>query len=55
VCECYFLQGKQVLSAGIGRASEVEEEVDPIKARQYLQEPSSLLQLPSTLIQDMTK
>eukprot|EP00775_Hariotina_reticulata_P007407 gene7407-7616_t len=49
------LKGKQVLAAGIGRASEVEEEVDPIQARKYLQEPSSMLLLPSTLIQDMTR
>ena len=32
-----YLQGKQVLKDGIGRAPEEEEPVDPALARQFLQ------------------
>ncbi len=39
------LQGKQILVDGIGRASEVEAETDPIAARAYLQHPDGLLGL----------
>ncbi|KAF5841326.1 CYTH-like domain-containing protein [Dunaliella salina] len=39
------IKGKQVLEKGIGRASEVEEEVpDAAAARQWLQEPSKMLE-----------
>jgi hypothetical protein len=38
-------QGKQVLEKGIGRASEVEEDVsDPAAARGWLQHPSRMLE-----------
>ncbi len=37
-------QGKQILEGGIGRASEVEEAVDAVPARKYLDSPSAMLQ-----------
>lgn len=56
-CDCCSttLQGEQVLKDGIGRAPEVEEAVDPVAARQYLQEPAALLQHPSEIIQNLAK
>ncbi|GIL60526.1 hypothetical protein Vafri_15074 [Volvox africanus] len=38
------LKGKQILENGIGRASEVEEDVDSTAAPRYLAEPNSMLQ-----------
>jgi hypothetical protein len=39
------LQGKQILSDGIGRASEVEEDVSDVgTARTWLQQPGAMLQ-----------
>ncbi|KAG2441861.1 hypothetical protein HXX76_003469 [Chlamydomonas incerta] len=37
------LKGKQILENGIGRASEVEEEVPPAAAAVYLAQPSAML------------
>ncbi|EFJ48050.1 hypothetical protein VOLCADRAFT_91224, partial [Volvox carteri f. nagariensis] len=37
------LKGKQILENGIGRASEVEEAVDPAAAARYLAEPDTML------------
>ncbi|GIL90756.1 hypothetical protein Vretimale_16842 [Volvox reticuliferus] len=37
------LKGKQILENGIGRASEVEEDIDPAVAARYLVEPNSML------------
>lgn len=49
------LQGKQILQDGIGRATEIEEPLDPVAARQFLQQPSQLLQLPSQLMQNLAR
>jgi len=47
------IKGKQVLEKGIGRASEVEEDVpDPAAARQWLQEPRKMLEA-SPLVQQL--
>lgn len=47
------LKGKQILQDGIGRATEVEEELDAKDARQFLQQPSELLKLPSELMHNL--
>lgn len=47
------LKGKQILQDGIGRATEIEEPLDPVTARQFLQQPSELLKLPSELMQNL--
>ena len=52
---CSPVQGKQILQDGIGRASEVEEEVDPQQARTYLQHPTQLLQHTSELMQNLAR
>lgn len=55
-CACvwlYLTQGKQILQDGIGRATEVEEELDAKDARKFLQQPSELLKLPSELMQNL--
>jgi hypothetical protein len=49
------LQGKQILQDGIGRATEIEEPLDPVAARQFLQQPSQLLKLPSELMQNLAR
>jgi hypothetical protein len=46
------VQGKQVLKDGIGRATEVEEAVDPAAARSFLEHPEQLLELDSPLMQN---
>lgn len=38
-------KGKQELVGGIGRGTELETDIDPIKARELLQHPDGLLQL----------
>jgi hypothetical protein len=48
-------QGKQVLQDGIGRATEVEEPLDPLAARQFLTNPSALLGHPSELMQSLAR
>lgn len=42
-----------VVKDGIGRASEVEELVEPSLARSFLSDPSKLLQHPSPIITDL--
>ena len=54
VC-CVWLQGKQILQDGIGRATEIEEELDAADARRFLQQPSELLKLPSELMQNLAR
>lgn len=44
------LKGRQVLKDGVGRASEEEEDVDPILARSFISDPSMLLHLDSALM-----
>ena len=39
-----FTKGKQVLLDGIGRATEVEEDVDPLAARRWLTEPCLMME-----------
>ena len=48
-------QGQQVLSDGIGRGTEEEEDLDPVAAREYLTAPSRLLQLDSHLVQKVCR
>lgn len=48
LCLPACLQGKQVLQDGIGRATEVEEPLDPAAARALLDAPSDLLALPGS-------
>jgi hypothetical protein len=38
---------------GIGRASEVEEPVEPVASRAFLQQPSGLLDLPLDMMQGL--
>lgn len=38
-----MLQGKQILENGIGRASEVEEDLDPRVAEECIQDPTKLV------------
>lgn len=49
------MQGKQILQDGIGRATEIEEELDAADARRFLQQPSELLKLPSELMQNLAR
>ena len=49
------VQGQQVLTDGIGRGTEEEEDLDPKAARQFLTEPSRLLQLESPLVQKVRR
>jgi hypothetical protein len=48
-------QGKQILQDGIGRATEVEEQLDAKDARKFLTQPSELLKLPSELMQNLAR
>lgn len=50
-----IVQGQQVVKEGVGRGSEVEEDIDPIHARKFLQDPQSLYNLPSDLLQPTLK
>ena len=49
------VQGQQVLTDGIGRGTEEEEDLDPKAARQFLTEPSRLLELESPLVQKVRR
>lgn len=42
-CRCAPLQGKSVLENGIGRATEVEEDADPVASRAWLDSPDLML------------
>lgn len=44
-----------MLTDGIGRGTEEEEDLDPVTARQFLTEPSRLLQLDSPLVQKVRR
>lgn len=57
LCHAVLLatQGKQILQDGIGRATEIEEPLDPVAARQFLQQPSQLLKLQSELMQNLAR
>lgn len=48
-------QGKQILQDGIGRATEIEEDLPAVDARRFLQQPSELLKLPSELMQNLAR
>jgi hypothetical protein len=48
-------QGKQILQDGIGRATEIEEELVAKDARKFLQQPSELLKLPSELMRNLAR
>lgn len=49
------VQGKQVLSDGIGRAPEEEHEVDPAAARAFLLDPARLLNLGTPLLEKLKR
>lgn len=44
------MQGQQVVSDGIGRAAETEEDIDARAAREYVKHPDGLLKLDSELM-----
>ena len=48
-------QGRQELREGVGRGTEEEEDLDPIAARQFLSQPSKLLELDSPLVQKVRR
>ena len=48
--EACVLQGRQALQGGVGRAEELEEDVDPKLARSFLGEPDKLLNLDTPLM-----
>lgn len=50
-----FLQGQQVLKDGIGRGSEIEEDIDPGHARSFLQDPNALYTLKSDILQPVLR
>ena len=49
------MQGRQELVGGVGRATEVEEDIDPALARAAVTEPDKLLIAGSALIDDQLK
>ena len=49
------VQGQQVLKEGIGRGSEVEEDVDPLYARTFMEHPENLLHLQSEILQNILR
>ncbi|CAK0783688.1 hypothetical protein CVIRNUC_006887 [Coccomyxa viridis] len=49
------LKGGQVITEGVGRGSEVEDDVDPMAARDFLEDPSKLLQVDLPFIKDLQK
>ena len=48
-------QGGQVIKDGVGRGSEVEDDVDPKAAREYLSSPDKLLQVDLPFIKELQK
>ena len=49
------MQGKQELVGGVGRGSELETEIDPINARQLLDQPNKLLNLHVDFVDELQK
>ena len=49
------LQGGQVITDGVGRGSEVEDDVDPVAAREFLSDPDKLLQVDLPFIKELQK
>ena len=47
------MQGKQELVGGVGRGSELETEIDPINARQLLEQPNKLLDLQVDFVDEL--
>jgi hypothetical protein len=47
------LQGGQIITDGVGRGAEVEDDVDPKAARGFLTNPSELLQLDLPFIREL--
>ena len=46
-------QGGQVITDGVGRGSEVEDDVDPVAARDFLSDPDKLLQVDLPFIKEL--
>lgn len=51
----YPLQGRQSMQNGVGVATELEEDVDPIEARTFLEHPDKLLQLQNSAIMESVR
>lgn len=49
------IKGRQALVGGVGRATEVEEDIDVVLAREALRDPSKLLTTGSDMINDLLK
>lgn len=49
------MQGGQVITEGVGRGSEVEDDVDPVAAREYLTNPTKLLSVDLPFIQELRR
>ena len=52
-CSHHCSQGGQTITEGVGRGSEVEDDVDPVAAREFLKYPSKLLALDLPFIQEL--
>lgn len=52
---CTPLQGRQSMQNGVGIATELEEDVDPIEARTFLEHPDKLLQLQNSAIMESVR
>ena len=44
-----------MLKDGIGRGTEVEEDIDPLLARSFMMDPNKLLELDSQILQPILK
>lgn len=42
-----------MITEGVGRGSEVEDDVDPVAAREFLTDPSKLLSVDLPFVQDL--
>ncbi|KAK9908936.1 hypothetical protein WJX75_004941 [Coccomyxa subellipsoidea] len=47
------LKGGQVITDGVGRGSEVEDDVDPVAARDFLTDPTKLLSVGLPFLEDL--
>ncbi len=46
-------QGGQVITDGVGRGSEVEDDVEPVAARDFLTDPTKLLSVGLPFVEDL--
>ncbi len=45
------MQGRMAMEGGVGRATEVEEDIDPATGRDFLEHPDKLLALESPILE----